>query len=227
MRHKAIVWCSSGQWNAKLTPGCVQPRYSERGLLPIYCGPARLGCVSDVDIECPVRNANAVSSWYIPEWPSTAQPVFFCFFLPSSSSFSSSPSFSSVPPVLYHTVRELCLWKKRYRRRIYKSWRDRGVSPGSQPTNQIVTLSLYDFVLFYPFKWVHVNWMSSNFFAVVLGHATLQWVLCISYVFFSSIPTKETETKIYYIEYIHIWLENGIQEWAFTFMAMLNEILIL
>lgn len=152
---------------------------------------------------------------------------FFFFFLPSSSSFSSSPSFSSVPPVLYHTVRELCLWKKRYRRRIYKSWRDGGVSPGSQPTNQIVTLSLYDFVLFYPFKWVHVNWMSSNFFAVVLGHATLQWVLCISYVFFSSIPTKETETKIYYIEYIHIWLENGIQEWAFTFMAMLNEILIL
>lgn len=61
---------------------------------------------------------------------------------------------------------------------------------------------------FLSFNWVHVNWMSSNFFAVVLGHATLQWVLCISYLLLSFLVFlwRRQRLKIYYIKYI--WLEK-------------------
>lgn len=70
-----------------------------------------------------------------------------------------------------------------------------------------VTLPSGGRVLFLSFNWVHVNWMSSNFFALVLApcYSSMGFVHFLP-SFFSSIPMKDTETKIYYI--IYIWLEK-------------------
>lgn len=185
----------------------MQPTCSNRGFLSCTLRPAWLGCVYEVDSEWTVRNANTVSYWYIPECPSDCAA---CSFL---------SSYSSVQPVLRHTMKELCRWnavKQAFVEGLLATWIDETAADilyveirpsvgsttlcnwwtgsvylmtpsqsGICQTDRGHNSSLLWLCSFLSLNWVHVYWMSSNFFAVVLGHATLQWVLCISYLLLS------------------------------------------
>lgn len=159
MRHKAIVRCSWGAWNAKLTLCWVQPRYSEWALLPNYCGPFGSRTRRRYWTPCQKRQCCFL---LIHSWMALDRATFFVFFF-----FYFPPPPVPLPPPLppqchlcYIIQRESCASERTLIVGEYIShggmevlspgWSQPANQPTNQPTNQIVTLSMYDFVLFYP-----------------------------------------------------------------------------
>lgn len=173
-------------------PRWMQPTCSNGGFLSCTLCPAWLGCVYEVDSEVSEMPILFPIDTFL-NVPQTVQPVLFyppapqcnlCFVIQWKSYAIeqewNGPWLDDWSPGNVKRLNMGGHWATCEQHRFlccYLTPRQSGICWTDQGHNS----SLLWLCSFLSFNWVHVNWMSSNFFAVVLGHATLQWVLCISY----------------------------------------------